>query len=118
MHRRKEGREYWVFPGGGIEEGETPKEAVIREVKEETNLVASCTNHAFNYTSPDGESHPFFYCEIQDGKLKLGGHEAQRHSKENWYHPEWIDLKKSLTLTIYPEEGIKVLKDILNKNSS
>ncbi|MEK3779236.1 NUDIX hydrolase [Paenibacillus sp. FSL R5-0810] len=28
----------WNFPGGGIEEGETPDEACIREVKEETGL--------------------------------------------------------------------------------
>ena len=31
------GEEIWTFPGGNIEEYETPKEAAIREVKEETN---------------------------------------------------------------------------------
>lgn len=29
---------YWTFPGGGIEQGETYEEAVIREVKEESNM--------------------------------------------------------------------------------
>jgi len=33
-----EGKGYWTFPGGGIEPGETYEEAVIREVKEETNM--------------------------------------------------------------------------------
>ncbi|MFW9821036.1 MAG: NUDIX domain-containing protein [Candidatus Thorarchaeota archaeon] len=34
----KDGVEYWVFPGGGREEGETEEECVQREIKEETNL--------------------------------------------------------------------------------
>lgn len=43
MHRRKFGKEYWVFPGGGVEEGETSGDAAIREVKEETDMdVTSC----------------------------------------------------------------------------
>lgn len=33
-----EGKGYWTFPGGGIEPGETYEEAVIREVKEESNM--------------------------------------------------------------------------------
>ena len=34
----KNGRAYWVLPGGGIENGETEVQCVLREVKEETNL--------------------------------------------------------------------------------
>jgi 8-oxo-dGTP diphosphatase len=33
-----EGKGCWTFPGGGIESGETYEEAVIREVKEESNM--------------------------------------------------------------------------------
>ena len=33
-----ESKKYWTPPGGGIESGETYEEAVIREVKEETNM--------------------------------------------------------------------------------
>ena len=35
-YERKE--EYWMLPGGGLEKGETEKECIIREMKEETNL--------------------------------------------------------------------------------
>ena len=38
MHRKKEGREYWVFPGGGVEKDETSEQAAKREVLEETSL--------------------------------------------------------------------------------
>ena len=32
------GRTYWVFPGGGLDEGETEERCVMREMKEETDL--------------------------------------------------------------------------------
>ncbi len=33
-----DGRTYWLFPGGGIQDGETEEQCVMREMKEETNL--------------------------------------------------------------------------------
>lgn len=103
IHRKKEGKEYWVFPGGGIEEGESPEEAVKREVKEETSL---------DVTKVTG-SHPVFKCEVSEGELVLGGPEIERNSERNWYRPEWVDLIKAQEINLYPEEGKRVLKEII-----
>jgi len=38
IERFRNGNHYFVFPGGGVDEGETPQEAAIREMEEETGL--------------------------------------------------------------------------------
>jgi len=40
----------WVLPGGGIEPSETPKEALIREILEETSLLITNVQHVATYT--------------------------------------------------------------------
>ena len=38
IERFRDGKHYFVFPGGGADEGETPEQAAIREMEEETGL--------------------------------------------------------------------------------
>ncbi len=114
IHRKKEGREYWVFPGGKIEEKETPEKAIIREVKEETSLNVTEANYSFDYVDEEKNINPVFLCQVKNGRLQLGGPEAQKNSDENWYHPEWIELKKATKLNVYPDEGKRVIKNLLN----
>jgi bis(5'-nucleosidyl)-tetraphosphatase len=53
------GDTFWTFPKGHAEEGELPQESALRELKEETGLVATLdttkTPYAYTYTFKDGE---------------------------------------------------------------
>lgn len=104
IHRKKNDSEYWVFPGGHIEKDEKPKDAAKREAKEETNLDVEVGVEVLGYHLQNELTNYAYVCEVLGGEVKLGGNEATQNSPEDWYNPEWIALKSTKKLTLYPEE--------------
>lgn len=110
MHRINKGKEYWTFPGGGVEKGETVKEAVLRELKEETSITAEVRTLLYHlkYRHTDGsKSTQYFYrCSYLSGRPKLGNfNEKEQMSKENnFYKPAWIPIAKIPRLLLFPLE--------------
>ena len=95
IHRKKEGEEYWVLPGGLIEDGEAPQDAGIREVKEETSLKVTKFKLWFkeNFEFRDKDRYNYlFVCHVDGNDAVLGGEEAKTNSERDWYHLEWINL--------------------------
>jgi len=104
MHRRREGREYWIIPGGGVEEGESREQTLKREIKEEVGMTVTICRPVFE--TDESLSHTiFFLCEVKDDQPQLGGPELQRHSPDNWYQPEWIPLDTVKSLPLYPAKA-------------
>ncbi len=62
----------WNLPGGGVEKGESPWEALIREVKEETGLNVKLIHLTGIYSKPHKDEIILsFTCEIRGGKITL-----------------------------------------------
>lgn len=76
---RKNGKEYWVVPGGRTEWGETARDAVIREFREELNLKIKVIDFLF-YTESLPPSYPhhtlnlFFLVQPLNRKIVIEKH--------------------------------------------
>jgi 8-oxo-dGTP diphosphatase len=71
----------WEFPGGKIEEKETPQTALLREIKEELDIEISVGSliDTIEYDYPTFHlSMDCFWCEIVSGDLVLKEHEAAK----------------------------------------
>ncbi len=67
VKHRMDGREFYCLPGGGVDEGETPAEAALRELKEEACVVGSIVQPINERLKPDKESRVFsFWIEIPE----------------------------------------------------
>ncbi len=68
-HRRD--YDLWTLPGGGLEAGETPWQACVREVEEEVGLVVRVDRLVGVYSIPDRDDIVFsFVCTIKGGELR------------------------------------------------
>ncbi len=84
----------WEFPGGKIEAGETPKEALKREIKEELDTVVQVGDliDTIEYDYPTFHlSMACYMCSIKSGNLMLKEHEAAKWlTKEELNSVDWL----------------------------
>ena len=114
MHRknvkkRKDIQEYYTFPGGGLEEGESLEEGVIREIKEEFGIKVKVIKKLYEMESEKfNQKEYFFLCEYIDGKFGTGDgpefNHDPKYADSGDYLPEIINKEDIENLLLLPSE--------------
>ncbi|MEW5766803.1 MAG: NUDIX hydrolase [bacterium] len=100
VQHHKDGRKYWLLPGGGVDYGETLVECAKREIREEANLEVEIEDLLFINESipPDRHRHVlnlYFRGKITGGNLQIGQEPILDAI-------EFVDLSRLDSLTLYP----------------
>lgn len=99
----------WEFPGGKIEAGETPQQALTREIQEEleTEIRVGDFIGTIEYDYPIFHlSMDCFWCEVINGELKLlEAEDAKWLSKDTLYSVQWLPADIILVEKIEKQMG-------------
>ena len=98
-------KDWWEFPGGKIEEGETPEEALIREIKEELDADIIIEKYLCTVEHDYPKFHikmDCYICSLVSDDITLKEHEAAK-----WLTIDEIDMVELLPIDIKILEKLK-----------
>jgi 8-oxo-dGTP diphosphatase len=106
IKRRREGRLYYVFPGGQVEEKELPEQAAVREVEEELGLLIEI-DRLMVQVIHHAKMQYYYLARTIGGKFGTGSGPEMRGlypPERGSYHPVWMPLANILKENVVPRE--------------
>lgn len=93
-------KDWWEFPGGKMEAGETPQEALVREIKEEldADIAVGDLIQTVEWDYPNFHlTMHCFWCELTSEALHLNEHEAACWlNKDSLYSVQWLPADEEI----------------------
>lgn len=111
IKRVRDGRTYFVFPGGGVEDGETPEATAVREAFEELGVEVELGRLISEGLGND-RLHLHYLARVVRGEFGTGAGREMVTSGETpkgTYRPVWMDLDDLLQYEVRPMRLARVL---------
>jgi 8-oxo-dGTP diphosphatase len=108
IERHRAGTHYFVFPGGGIDQNESPEQAAIREMLEETGLQVEIRQKIVEIHFANASQHFYFLVEKTGGQFGTGKGEEFTDSdpddpNQGIYAPVWMPVEELIKHdNVYP----------------
>jgi 8-oxo-dGTP diphosphatase len=115
IERHRAGLHYFVFPGGGVEEGESPEQAAIREAMEELGIEVAIKQRIAEVQLGKKSRQIYFLVEQIGGEFGNGTGEEfidsdPNHPDEGIYIPIWVPIHELLLRdNVYPVDVSKLV---------
>lgn len=115
IERHRAGLEYFVFPGGGVDDGESPEQGAIREAMEELGIEVSIKQKIAEIRFGRASKHIYFLVERVSGEFGSGTGEEftdsdPDHPDEGIYIPIWMPIDDlSQHTNVYPSAVAKLV---------
>jgi 8-oxo-dGTP diphosphatase len=110
IERHRAGLDYFVFPGGGVDEGESPEQAAIRETMEELGIEVAIKRRVAEVQLGQKSRQIYFLVEQTGGKFGTGTGEEftdsnRDHPQKGIYIPIWMPIEELPQHTnVYPAD--------------
>jgi len=115
IERHRAGSDYFVFPGGGMDDGETPEQAAIREAMEELGIEVAIKQKISEIQLGQKSRQVYFLVEQVGGEFGTGTGEEYTDSdpddpEEGIYIPIWMPIDQlPLYNNIHPASVAKLV---------
>lgn len=110
IERHRAGLHYFAFPGGGVDEGESPQQAAIREAEEELGIIVEIKQKVAEVFF-NGNIQYYFLAQKLSGEFGTGtGEEYGEYNPiHGTYHPLWMPLEEVINKNVVPNELAKLV---------
>lgn len=105
IERHRGERHYFAFPGGGIDEGESPQQAAVREAEEELGIIVAVKQKVAEVLFNENKQH-YYLVEKISGKFGTGTGEeyGEYNPVHGTYLPLWMPIADVMNNNVLPRE--------------